>query len=165
MGRLKTTDLMAFDLVRHKKTKEVISVFEIDEYRNVINNEADGYCSETNIGIDDVESIPLTSEILEKIGFYWGYTSSEEDSINNMPKEDIPIPLIMPDKHWCYDNENGGEVTIELPNESDGGLVTVSNNDRRIEFVFDKPICLYELQHLLRLCRLNKLADNLKMEE
>jgi hypothetical protein len=112
-----------------------------------------------------LEPIPLTPEILEKIGFYWGYTSSEEDSINNMPKEDIPIPLIMPDKHWCYDNEDGGEVTIELPNESDGGLVTVSNNDRRIEFIFDKPICLYELQHLLRLCRLNKLADNLKLEE
>jgi hypothetical protein len=68
--------------------------------------------------INLLEPIPLTAEILERNGFYWGYTSSEEYSISNMP-EDIPIPLIMPDKHWCYDNEDGGEVTIELPNESD----------------------------------------------
>ena len=109
-----------------------------------------------------LEPIPLTSEILEKIGFYWGYTSSEEDSINNMPED---IPVIMPNKHWCYDNEDGGEVTIELPNESDGGLITVSNDDRWIEFIFDKPICLHELQNALRLCGLSDLADNFKLEE
>jgi hypothetical protein len=111
---------------------------------------------------DLLKPIPLTLEILERIGFYWGYTSSEEDSINNMPTD---IPVSMPDKHWCYDNENGGEVTIELPNESDGGHITVSNNDRWIEFFFDKPISLHELQQVLRVCGLNELADNLKLEE
>jgi hypothetical protein len=111
--------------------------------------------------MDLLKPIPLTLEILERIGFYWGYTSSEEDSINNMPTD---IPVSMPDKHWCYDNENGGEITIELPNESDGGHITVSNNDRWIEFIFDKPICLHELQQMLRICGLNELADNLKLE-
>lgn len=114
------------------------------------------------IDIADVKPIPLTAEILERIGFYWGYTSSEEDSINNMPTD---IPMSMPDKHWCYDNENGGEITIELPNESDGGHITVSNNDRWIEFFFDKPISLHELQQMLRVCGLNELADNFRLEE
>lgn len=113
------------------------------------------------VRIDLLEPIPLTLEILERIGFYWGYTSSEEDSINNMPTD---IPVSMPDKHWCYDNENGGEITIELPNESDGGHITVSNNDRWIEFFFDKPISLHELQQMLRVCGLNDLADNFKVE-
>lgn len=114
------------------------------------------------IDIADVKPITLTLEILERIGFYWGYTSSEEDSINNMPTD---IPVSMPDKHWCYDNENGGEITIELPNESDGGHMTVSNNDRWMEFIFDKPISLHELQQMLRVCGLNELADDFKLEE
>lgn len=159
---MKCSELQVGDYVRFKRTKEVVWVFEIDGDRNVINNEPDGYCSEKNIAVDDVEPITLTLEILERIGFYWGYTSSEEDSINNMPTD---IPVSMPDKHWCYDNENGGEITIELPNESDGGHITVSNNDRWIEFIFDKPISLHELQQMLRVCGLNELADNLKLEE
>ena len=65
MEQLKATDLMPMDIVRHKRTKEIIGIFEIDEYRNVINNEADGYCSEINISIDDIEPIDLTPEIFQ----------------------------------------------------------------------------------------------------
>lgn len=120
---MKCSDLQIGDYVRLKRTNEIVGVFEIDGDRNVINNEPDGYCSEKNIAVDDVEPITLTLEILERIGFYWGYTSSEEDSINNMPTD---IPMSMPDKHWCYDNENGGEITIELPNESEGETLSLS---------------------------------------
>ena len=69
MEQLKATDLMPMDIVRHKRTKEIIGIFEIDEYRNIINNEADGYCSETNISVDDIEPIDLTSEIFQANGF------------------------------------------------------------------------------------------------
>ena len=62
-------ELMTSDYVRHKKTKDIIKIFEIDNDRAVINNEADGYCSERNISINDIEPIPLIREILEKIGF------------------------------------------------------------------------------------------------
>lgn len=162
---MKTTELnckslMIGDLVSYNGTP--IKVDNIHE--DCINYSPDiPYVQEEFfIDIADVKPISLTLEILERIGFYWGYTSSEEDFINNMPED---IPVSMPAKHWCYDNENGGEITIELPNESDGGHITVSNNDRWIEFIFDKPISLHELQQMLRVCGLNELADNLKLEE
>lgn len=68
---MKCLDLQIGDYVRLKRTKEIVWVFEIDGDRNVINNEPDGYCSEKNIAVDDVEPIPLTPEILEKNGFYY----------------------------------------------------------------------------------------------
>lgn len=163
---MEATELMIGDWVFNKHHKKYIQITPYDFFNHAHLPSGEKYfVSELKvISGRDFEPISLTAEILEKNGFYWGYTSSEEYSISNMP-EDIPIPLIMPDKHWCYDNEDGGEVTIELPNESDGGFVTVSNNDRSIEFIFDKSICLHELQHLLRLCGLSDLADNIKMEE
>lgn len=153
MGRLKTTDLMAFDLVRHKKTKEVISVFEIDEYRNVINNEADGYCSETNIGIDDVEPIPLTQSILEDNGFVL------QDSWYRWRKYDNEIAIKFPytDSYYqyveiCY--------TKLCYNPED-----VTETEYGMNFVFKNTVNVHELQHVLRLCGLNDLADNPKLEE
>ena len=66
MSKLTNKDLMIGDFVRLKHTKKIVCVFEIDDDRDVINNESDGYCSEKNIYIDDVEPIPITYEILEK---------------------------------------------------------------------------------------------------
>ena len=68
-NELSCKDLMVGDYVRHKKTKDIILVFEIDNDRAVINNEPDGYCSERNISINDIEPVFITPEILEKIGF------------------------------------------------------------------------------------------------
>ena len=147
MGRLKTTDLMAFDLVRHKKTKEVISVFEIDEYRNVINNEADGYCSETNIGIDDVEPIPLTPEILERNEFERHITA---------PYRYYHAPAIGMYDVLFHASEDSYEDTWHTEAFTD-------HNDNN--FVLYNLCYVHELQHALRLCGLNDLADNLKLEE
>ena len=69
MGEIKKEELMIGDYVHNKRTKDIVWVFEIDGDRNVINNEPDGYCSEKNIDIDDIEPVPLTPEILEKNGF------------------------------------------------------------------------------------------------
>lgn len=66
---MKAEELMIGDYVRLKKNKETVYIFEIDGDRDVINNEADGYCSERNIRIGDIEPIPLTAEVLEKNGF------------------------------------------------------------------------------------------------
>ena len=65
---MKANELQIGDIVI-KRNKEPICIFEIDDYRGVINNEPDGYDSETNINIDEIEPIPLTAEILEKNGF------------------------------------------------------------------------------------------------
>ena len=66
---MQVNELMVGNYVRHKKTKNIIWIFEIDNDRKLINNESDGYCSERNISINDIEPIPLTLDVLEKLGF------------------------------------------------------------------------------------------------
>lgn len=120
---------MIGDYVRHKRTKEVISIFEIDDDRNVINNEPDGYCSEKNIDIDDVEPIPLTPEILEKNGF------------------NIEIAPYTPDWKRCILNPN-----FFLEDRLKGFYHFNGNNLAKIQYV-------HELQHALKLCGIKKILN------
>lgn len=94
--------------------------------------------------------IPLTSEILEKNGFYYGNTASEEDFCN-------AVGCSYPEDGWCYD-EGAGEIKILFPTESDGGLIRLDDQseDRHLELVFVEPIMLHELQHALKLCGIDK---------
>lgn len=141
---MKCSDLQIGDYVRFKRTKEKVWVFEIDGDRNIINNEPDGYCSEKNIDIDDVEPIPLTPEILKLNGFVikkkWAQKGNFGDN-----------PLIM----WHYDDDiNTRDFKHELEiHQNDTGKVHVS---LPCDYV-------HELQHAFRLCGLNDLADNLKL--
>lgn len=136
---MKTTDLQIGDYVRLKRTKEIVWVFEIDGDRNVINNEPDGYCSEKNIGVDDVEPIPLTPEMLERNGF------ELRDSFFYHRIDEKP-------HHYDFKLKNGGVFT------SEGYTLECGIYHLTIRYV-------HELQHALRLCGLNELADNLKLEE
>lgn len=101
-------------------------------------------------GEDCVEPIPLTPEILEKNGFYFGNTTNEEDFCSSTGAG-------LPGEGWCWD-EGGGEVKIIFPIGSDGGLVRLDAGffDKYLEFVFANPICVHHLQHLLRLCGIDK---------
>lgn len=123
---MKANELMIGDCVRHKRTKEVIYIFEIDDDRNVINNEPDGYCSEKNIDIDDVEPIPLTPEILEKNGFKYNPFST---GFYECKTEDGNIACTMSNWWSFYVNDN------IIPN--------------RFHYV-------HELQHALKLCGIEK---------
>ena len=149
---MKCSELQIGDYVRFKHTKEVVGVFEIDDDRNVINNEPDGYCSEKNIAIDDVEPIPLTKDILEKSSFYFGYTSDEEDLASNTIAQ-----LSEEDKGWVLD-EGDGSIKVILPNESDGGMIIIDDQsfDRRLSLVYNNEVYVHELQHLLKLVGINK---------
>lgn len=106
----------------------------------------EGVCSYVRL-----EPIPLTPEILEKNGFEFGYTASEEEFCSatgcGYPKE----------KGWCYD-EGAGEIKIIFPTQSDGGLIRLDDQsfDRHFEIVYVKTIMVHELQHLLRLCGIEK---------
>ena len=105
--------------------------------------------------IDRCEPIPITPEILVRNGFYFGYTSSMEDSINNIPHD---IPVVIPEKTWCYD-EGDGEITIDFPTESDGGSICISYADKYMELIFDDVVFLHELQHVLKLCGILKTIE------
>lgn len=100
-----------------------------------------------------LKPIPLTPEILEKNGFYFGYTSGEEDLCSNTIAD-----LNEDSKGWVWD-EGAGSVKVIFPNESDGGVIYLDDQsfDRRMTFVFvESLIMVHEFQHLLRLCNVKK---------
>lgn len=130
---MKANELMIGDIVRFKKSKEVIRIFEIDGYRDVVNNEPDGYCSETNINIDEIEPISLTPEILEKNNFRlhpqcgYEYMQKTADSF---------------DFRFCV----GGLFQEKFKVNMNGRLIVLNY--------------VHELQHVLKSCELKDLADN-----
>lgn len=128
---MEAKDLMTGDYVQHKRTKEVIWIFEIDADRNVINNEPDGYCSEKNIFIDDIEPIPLTPEILEKNGFI-----HDDDNDNKY--------------YW-----NWGVIDNCISYDNETNTIRVFHALGHLAFVHLLSY-VHELQHALRLCGIKK---------
>lgn len=98
----------------------------------------------------DLEPVELTPEILEKNEFYWGNTSDEEDFASN-------VGCALNEKGWVLD-EGGGSVKVIFPNESDGGIIIISdqNFDRDLTITFVKPIYVHEFQHLLMFMNIDK---------
>lgn len=92
----------------------------------------------------------ITPEILEKNGFHFGNTASEEDFCNS-------VGCSLPEEGWCYD-EGAGEIKIIFPNESDGGLLRIDDQsaDRHLELIFCNPLMVHQLQQALRLCGIDK---------
>ena len=88
-----------------------------------------------------LEPIPLTPEILEKIGFKHCVTEEDGDSFDNREG----------DLYYCLNRTADGYMSCIDATHS----FTISG---LIKYV-------HELQHILRLCGIDKLADNLKMEE
>ena len=127
---MKPEELMIGDYIRNKHTKEIIWIFEIDGDRNVINNEPDGYCSEKNINIDDVEPIPITPEILEKNGF-----------------------LIYDDDIYLWENVIN-IVRLYTDDNHTWFLYMCSDICGHIDYLAINSV--HELQHALRLCKIDK---------
>ena len=117
-----------------------------------------GVCEE----IRDVRSIncspiPLTNEILEKNGWHFDLTPYEKD-LNECCGMSI-------DKHWCYADTNIN-ISLFLPITGlEMGRLEVHNHHlkRYLEFWICDTLYVHEMQHALRLCGLNELADNFKV--
>lgn len=149
---LNSKSLMIEDLVSYNGTP--IKVENIHE--DCINYSPDiPYVQEEFfIDITDIKPIPLTKEILEKIGFnkvpqqgclnsyYWMMEKYEEES------EELLYRI------QAYKTIFRG-MYISIDNYADCEQIKIS---KQIEH-------FHELQHVLRLCGLNDLADNLKLEE
>ena len=89
---------------------------------------------------DKVEGIPLTPEILEKNGF--GFVkSSDTDSVWN--------------GQWIY---KGLELATCCLNRDDNWPCFINIDDSNIKCEY-----VHQLQHALRLCKLDELADNFKV--
>ena len=140
---MKSTELMIGDLVYNTHNRQPEQVCEIRE-RMVMLAYNDLY------DYDEIEPIPLTPEILENNGFYFGYTANEEELASN-----TIATLSKEDKGWVWD-EGGGSVKVIFPNDGDDGLISIYGHDMDIEFGFIGQISIHELQHELRLCRISK---------
>ena len=129
---METKELIIGDLVLYKD--KPIMVWEIDEYYDRINTEPDGYNAIRCIEISDIKPIPLTPEILEKNGFVEFIPHNWQIVIDNImieirePEHNVAIWL-----DWAERN-TGTYASYMLPG----------------------PDCVHELQHVLRLCGINK---------
>ena len=122
-GNMEIQDLMAGDLVRYKKSKETIFIFEVDADRGVIDNLSDGYCREMNINIDDIEPIPLTNKFFEKHGFVYIFDEYPAFYFNKLEIKERELTA----EGLCEYEINVGGISV------------------LIHYV-------HELQHILRLC-------------
>lgn len=108
---------------------------------------------------DDVqpEGIPITPEILEKNGWYYGLTSDEEEA-------EYFLGGCHYGRHWSYD-EGAGSISLIFPNEADSGELIIDDQsfNRHLNLVFCDTLHVHELQRALCLCGLNELADNFKV--
>lgn len=99
------------------------------------------------------EPIPLTNEIFEKNGFGVYISKLEEYDFHQcFLQKDKPnqCSLYGVDISWRSDVESSKHLRIETNNPPFCNIV------RQITYV-------HELQHALRLCRLDELADNFKI--
>ena len=132
---MKSTDLQIGDYALVKPSMMLIKIAAV-HYKKV------GYHAVTHklnwVRMDLLEPIPLTAEILERNGFELrnGFFYHRID--------DKP-------HHYDFKLENGGVFT------SEGYTLQCCIYHLTIRYV-------HELQHALRLCGLNELADNFKLE-
>lgn len=96
---------------------------------------------------DDPNPVPLTAEILEKNGFHTNYDHTLLGS---------RIYRRMCGKYDEY------EVVVRMLN----GWIKIKSHDDRITDILvidSQPRFVHQLQHALRLCGLDELADNFKV--
>ena len=122
---------------------------------------------------DEISGVHITPEILEKNGFNFGLTPLEEalselDDFDDDFREDNEDTKVRPDaffkEHRSYAD---GEAELHLYSSDDlkkGNLfVDEFSLNRHLECTFQDFLYVHELQHMLRLCRLNMLADNFRI--
>ena len=140
----------------HGFPMQITNVGEDYAYANWDGNEGDPweFCDKEGF---EPAPIPITPEILEKNGWYYGLTSDEEDA-------EYCLGGCHYDQHWCYD-EGAGAISLIFPNDEDAGQLIVDDQcfNRHLEFIFCDTLHVHELQHALRLCGLNDLAENFKL--
>ena len=143
---MKATDLMIGDKVMVKVLSQIPNTYVLHTWT------ANDYSRDIQ-----VKPIPLTPEILEKNGWYYGLTSDEEDAEQSLGGCHY-------NRHWCYD-EGAGSISLIFPNDTDGGELIIDDQsfNRHLNLVFCDTLHVHELQRALRLCGFNELADNFKV--
>ena len=103
----------------------------------------------TEIGDGVITPIPLTPEILEKNGW----------NLDTVLQCYTSTPL------WLY-GEGIINLLLQFPAKQSAGSLEIFDNQKirsLSDFTWKDRLYIHELQHALRLCGLNKLADNFKV--
>ena len=145
---MKAVDLMIGDYVKYQEHIYIIEEISAQGWVHLI-------YPDTGIRINIIsdyimhllEPVPLTKEILEKNGFTQCVTASY--GYYNAPVYDIFGILF-------HISEDTYEDTWHI------GMFTDHNDNN---FVLYNLCYVHELQHVLKLCGLNELANNLKLKE
>lgn len=148
---MKCSDLQIGDYILVKPSMMLIKVAAV--HKNKV-----GYHEVTHklnwVRMDLIEPIPLTPEILERKGF-----------------SKVPQPGCSNPYHWILEKyEEGSEGLLyrikAYKTLFRGMYVIIYNYADCAQINFGKQIeSFHELQHALRLCGLNDLADNFRMED
>ena len=145
---MKATDLMIGDWVKIKGHLDYDKVQEIARDENM-----QWYisfaCSATLFRTYEFEPIPLTPEILEKNGW----------SLDPVLQCYTSTPL------WLY-GEGSINLLLQFPTKQSAGSLKIIDNQKirnLSDFTWKDRLYIHELQHALRLCGLDKLADNFKV--
>ena len=135
---MKVTDLMIGDWIdigyhNYKKVQEIARDNDMQWYISFD-------CSVTLFHAYEFEPIPLTPEILKKNGFCF-VKSSDRDTVWN--------------GWWIYKGLELGTCCLD---REDNWPCCINIVDSNIECKY-----VHQLQHALRLCELDELADNFKL--
>lgn len=149
---MKTTELMIGDWVlmdmNYSEENPMYAKFDYRPYQITSGEDIDLACETNCIGDDSIYlPIPLTKEILEMNGFTHCVTT---------PCGYYHAPVCDMFDILFHASEDSYEDTWHTE-------VFTDHNDNN--FVLFNICYTHELQHALRLCGLNELADNLKLEE
>ena len=145
---MKLTDLAILDWVLINNTPHKIQAIDSIDAEMQADDEL-YYVGEDRCHSEDkIEGVPLTPEILEKNGFYdrntqWYYkrfwSNGCFDIAISLVYRDIEVSKVCGAGTDCEEVEYGSSIA------------------------FGNDICVHTLQHALRLCGLNELADNFKV--
>ena len=143
---MKCSELMIGDYVKYQGHIYIVEEISAKGWVHLIHSETRTRVSmASDYIIDLLEPIPLTPEILEKNGF----------------KVDGYAILNLQDDKWLeyYFHEHRFSMYYE-------GIDEWQNHSQVRDVVYrSQPFYVHEMQHCLRLCCLNDLADNFKLEK
>lgn len=143
---MKATELMIGDLVCLKDDIKCELPLKIDGVlTNDISLEGEGFLGGAE-GL--IRPIPITPEMLVKNGFYNRNTQWYYKRFGSYVCFDIAISLVYRE--------------IEVSKVCGAGT-DCEEEEYGSSIVFGNDICVHELQHALRLCGLNEIADNFKV--
>lgn len=135
---MKTTDLMIGDKVMVKVLSQIPNTYVLHTWTT------NDYSRDIQ-----VKPIPLTPEILEKNGW----------NLDPVLQCYTSTPL------WLY-GEGSINLLLQFPTKQSAGSLKIIDNQKirnLSDFTWKDRLYIHELQHALRLCGLDKLADNFKV--